>query len=168
MNHCSQCGQINSENSNFCRFCGGKIFTPPVQQQQFPPQQFQQQPLQPPSFEQNPPRPYVWKTDEFQVSENKKRINPPVNQVQPNGNPYITNQSARPQPLVYQQPQYMAGNYRCPRCASPNFPVYTRKISNAGWIVFAVLLVTFFPLFWIGFLIREDVKICPVCKLKTP
>jgi hypothetical protein len=38
-----------------------------------------------------------------------------------------------------------------------------RKISNAGWVVFAVLLVTFFPLFWIGFLIKEDVPVCPVC-----
>ena len=29
-------------------------------------------------------------------------------------------------------------NYRCPRCGTHNFPLMTRKISTAGWIVFAV------------------------------
>jgi hypothetical protein len=45
-------------------------------------------------------------------------------------------------------------------------PRMERRISTAGWITFAVLLVFFFPLFWIGLLIKEDVRICPACNTK--
>jgi hypothetical protein len=61
----------------------------------------------------------------------------------------------------------IAQAYRCPRCFSQHLPRYEKKISTAGWIVFAVLLITFFPLFWIGFLIKEDVRICPMCNLRV-
>jgi hypothetical protein len=27
-------------------------------------------------------------------------------------------------------------------------------------------LITFFPLFWIGFFIKEETRICPVCNFK--
>ena len=70
------------------------------------------------------------------------------------------------QPLVHQQPNNMAYGYRCPRCASQALPNVVRKISTAGWITFAVLMVAFFPLFWIGLLIKEDVRVCPVCNLR--
>lgn len=53
--------------------------------------------------------------------------------------------------------------YHCPRCHSQLLPRRERRISTVGWIVFAVLLIAFFPLFWVGFLIREDVSVCPVC-----
>jgi hypothetical protein len=46
-------------------------------------------------------------------------------------------------------------------------PRLERKISTAGWITFAVLLVFFFPLFWIGLLIKEDVHICPACNTQV-
>lgn len=153
MIQCTNCGQINTDTSNFCRFCGTKFLqTPPAEQQQ--------------SYEYAPPRPYAWKTDEFQVADNKRRKTQQANRVQPLPNPYATSQSARPQPLAYQQPQNMAYGYHCPRCSSQAMPQSVRKISTAGWIVFAVLLVTIFPLFWIGFLIKEDVRICPVCGLR--
>jgi hypothetical protein len=47
-------------------------------------------------------------------------------------------------------------------------PQIERRISTTGWIVFAVLLVMFFPLFWVGFLIKEDVRVCPSCKTRIP
>lgn len=156
MMHCTNCGQINTETSQFCRFCGTKF----IQHQQ---QQQQQQSLPPEGFEYAPPRPYSWKTDEFQVSDNQRPR--PINQVQPLPNPYATHQSARPQPLVHQQPQNVAHGYRCPRCASQMPPQFVKRISTAGWITFAVLMVFFFPLFWIGLLIKEDVRVCPACKL---
>jgi hypothetical protein len=42
-----------------------------------------------------------------------------------------------------------------------------RKISQAGWIVFAVLLVTLPILFWIGLCIREDARMCPICNTRV-
>ena len=46
-------------------------------------------------------------------------------------------------------------------------PRMERKISTGGWITFAVLLVTIFPLFWIGLLIKEDVHTCPACNMRV-
>ena len=149
MTQCQNCGQVNNGGSNFCRFCGTKMTRAE---------------MQPQSYEYNPPRPYVWKTDEFQTSDGSHK-NRPVNQVQP------LQRTAPPQNFVspitnYRQAQ-MAYGYRCPHCGTQNFPRVERKISTAGWIVFAVLLVMFFPLFWIGLLIKEDVKICPVCNFRV-
>ncbi len=152
MIQCTNCGQVNTDSSNFCRFCGTK-FT-------------QTQMTNNGGYDYSPPRPYSWKTDEFQVADKKTRGTQPVNRVQPLPNPYATNQTARPQPLAYQQPGAMSYGYRCPRCGAQALPHTVRKISTAGWITFAVLLVAFFPLFWIGLLIKEDVRICPMCNLR--
>jgi len=149
MIQCQNCGQVNTETSNFCRFCGTKFL--PSQHQNGS------------GYEFAPPRPYSWKTDEFQISESKARAPRTINQVQPLQPPLPP---PRPQPLVQQHPQNIAHGYLCPRCSSQLFPRFERKISTAGWIVFAVLLVTFFPLFWIGLLIKEDVRVCPVCNLR--
>lgn len=152
MIHCTNCGQSNTDTSHFCRSCGNR-FT-------------QQQPSQTGNYEYSPPQPYSWKTDEYQVADYKKPRSQTINQVQPLPNPFITSQTTHGQPLVQHQPHSMAHGYRCPRCASQALPVHTKRISTAGWIVFAVLLVFFFPLFWIGLLIKEDVRLCPACNLK--
>jgi len=152
MIQCQNCGQVNTETSNFCRFCGTK----------FLPAQFSGGG----NYEFETPRPYVWKTDEFQASDNKARKTKQINQVQPLSNSFAVNQTPRPQPLVHGQPQNMAYAYRCRRCANQQTPRFERKVSTTGWIVFAVLLVVFFPLFWIGLLIKEDVQFCSVCSLK--
>ncbi len=52
----------------------------------------------------------------------------------------------------------------CPSCGCTEEPTITKRISQAGWIVFAVLLVTFWPLFWIGLLINEEVRQCRRCR----
>lgn len=155
MIHCTNCGQINTETSYFCRFCGAKFSQP--------------QPANPENYEYAPPRPYSWKTDEYQVAETKKARISPTKQAQPIQNPYLTQQSARPQPLVHQnqQQQNIAYGYRCPRCASQTPPILSKRISAAGWIVFAVLLVMSMGILcWIGLLFKEDVRVCPVCNLK--
>ena len=152
MIQCTNCGQVNTDTSNFCRFCGTK----------FP----QNQVSNGTGYEYSPPRPYSWKTDEFQVAENKKQRTQQINQVQPLADTFAANQPPRPQPLAHQHPQNLAYGYHCPRCSSQLLPKAVKRVSTAGWITFAVLMVVFFPLFWIGLLIKEDVRMCPVCNLR--
>ncbi len=158
MIQCQNCGQVNNYGSNFCRFCGTKFLVNQISKDS--------------SFEQSPPRPYSWKTDEFQIAEPQKLKARQINQVQPldnqnrfgNQNPFAA--QPPPQPLVHQKSQQnMALNLYCPRCANQVFKS-ERKVSTTGWIVFAVLLVTFFPLFWIGLLIKEDVRVCQACNFR--
>ena len=133
----------------------------------YPPNFYQPQPEPAPvNYEQAPPRPYSWKTDEFQIPpDNKQSKNKPINRVQPLGNFQAPTTNAGLQ--TFQQSQAaVSHNFHCPRCSSQLFPRVTRQISTAGWVVFAVLLVTFFPLFWVGFLIKEDVRTCPVCNFR--
>jgi hypothetical protein len=51
----------------------------------------------------------------------------------------------------------------CPNCGSTARPYETTAISQSGWVVFAVLLVFFFPLFWIGLLMTETQVRCADC-----
>ena len=153
MIQCANCGQTNTETSNFCRFCGTKFLQSQMMNEGV-------------NYEYQPPRPYSWKTDEYQVGDKKPAKNEPISRVQPLAdNPHLTNQTARPQALIYQQPNQMSYGYHCPRCGTQALPMVTRKVSTAGWITFAVLMAVFFPLFWIGLLIKEDVRLCPVCRL---
>ena len=154
MIQCQNCGQSNTDTSQFCRFCGTKFL---VRQEM--PQDY---------YDYDCPRPYSWKTDEYQTQSEPR---PPKNFAQPEPlaphNPSV-NQNYGGQPLVYNSPQYMAGNYRCPNCGTQYFPIVERRISTAGWTVFAALLIfTMGLLCWIGLLIKEEVRICPVCRTKV-
>jgi hypothetical protein len=139
MIQCQNCGQGNAPESQFCRFCGTKfLVSQPMPQQQ--------------NYGYQAPRPYSWKTDEFQTQAEARK--------------QTANAAFAAQPLANRDQQYMAGNYRCPNCMSQFLPRIERRISTNGWIVFGVLLVLFFPLFWVGLLIKEDVQICPSCNLR--
>src|SRR5262245_44099657 len=140
MIQCQNCGQGNAPESQFCRFCGTKFLI--------------RQPMPQQGYDYQSPRPYAWKTDEFQTQADPRRA---ATAQRPQGT-WNPNSSA---PLAAASPQYMSGNYRCPNCMSQYLPQIERRISTNGWIVFAVLLVLFFPLFWVGFLIKEDVHVCP-------
>jgi hypothetical protein len=145
---CQNCGNINTLESNFCRFCGTKfVIAPPMPQQQ--------------TYDYSPPRPYAWKTDEFQT-QNEPRRRPAEQRPAPVP---IDNQSYQ-QPITHWQGNAMQQAYLCQRCMNRFPPRYERRVSTAGWIVFAVLLVTFFPLFWIGLLIKEDVWVCQACNAR--
>ena len=152
MTQCYNCGQINSAQSNFCRFCGSHFNQAEKQT----------------DYDNAPPRPYVWKTDEFQISKAKQRKTEEfrLNEINSNTAP-VQNQPFQTRHLAQTQSNWMAQNYQCPRCGSTLTPRFERKISNAGWIVFAVLMITFFPLFWIGLLIKEDARVCPICNLRV-
>jgi hypothetical protein len=151
MNPCQNCGQPNAPESNFCRFCGTHLVkyanSPLIQ-----PQPSEQR------FEQTPPRPYSWKTDEFPSRKPEAQKTALMN-----AGEFPIRPSAFEGASLYVSPNANMVSVRCPHCGHFNYPRVVRKISAAGWIVFAVLLVTFFPLFWVGFLIKEDVRVCPVC-----
>ena len=118
-------------------------------------------------FDYSAPRPYAWKTDEFQT-QNETRPARPTDRVQPQTEQFnAANQNFQPAPLAYQQTRQMGQPFRCPHCMSQYLPRLERRISTGGWITFAVLLVFFFPLFWIGLLIKEDVQICQSCNSKV-
>ena len=148
MNRCENCGRENAAEAVFCRFCGTKM-NAPLQ-------------MTPSPFDHTAPRPYAWKTDEFQARPNEQR---PTSQIDREASTAHLN-AHQPQPsyapLAHQQ-HAMYQAWRCPRCMSAFAPRVERRITTAGWITFGVLLVFFFPLFWIGLLIKEDVRICPTC-----
>ncbi|MGQ0540888.1 MAG: LITAF-like zinc ribbon domain-containing protein [Blastocatellia bacterium] len=107
-----------------------------------------------------PPRPYAWKTDEYQtLSEPRNRSTPAQAQL-----PYQPQPLYQQQQMTYRGPQDMTANYRCPHCGTSYLPVMERRISTAGWVIFALLLVFTFIFFWVGLLMKEDAAICPVCR----
>ena len=144
-NQCTNCGQANSVESKFCRFCGSLMPDPYFQ----------------PADPMASRRPYSWQTDEFQT-KTKGRQRATVEHF-PGVNPNI---AVGNHALTHQGPRDITGNYRCPNCGTHYLPVIEKKISTAGWIVFAILLVVFFPIFWIGLLMKEDVSVCPVCRMR--
>jgi len=153
MIQCQKCGQSNSEQSQFCRFCGTKF---PV------PQSYLEN-----DYDYQAPRPYAWKTDEYQT-QSEPRKNKQINQVEPLNTPQaVGSRTFNAQPLAYHGPNYLAQNYRCPKCGTHTLPITERRISTAGWIVFSLLLVFTFIFFWVGLLMKENVSVCPVCRAKV-
>jgi RNA polymerase subunit RPABC4/transcription elongation factor Spt4 len=57
---------------------------------------------------------------------------------------------------------------QCPECDSDALFFRETRMSQTGLIVLIVLLLFFFPLFWIGFLIRDEIGVCPDCGWRTP
>jgi RNA polymerase subunit RPABC4/transcription elongation factor Spt4 len=155
MIQCQNCGQLNAPESNFCRSCGLRFGS-------------QQTNAGGNDYEYSPPRPYSWKTDEFQVSKNEPRKVEQIKRVEPLGTQiHATNPGFGAQPLAYQQPQPLAHGYHCPRCGTTALPVIERRVSTAGWVVFTVLLIFTWIFFWIGLLMKEDVRVCPVCRARV-
>lgn len=71
-----------------------------------------------------------------------------------------------PQPqyaMVPMQPMALSP-WRCLRCGYVGSPFMVQKMSGAGVATLVILLIVFFPLFWIGFLIKETKCQCPQCR----
>jgi len=64
--------------------------------------------------------------------------------------------------LPRRQSRRRAG-FECPFCGSTRVPAVREKISDTGWIVFALLLIFTVCLFWVGFLIKEEYRVCRDC-----
>lgn len=56
-----------------------------------------------------------------------------------------------------------AAGYRCPRCNAAYLPIVEKKISSEGMLIFILLLFFCFPLCWIGLLMKQESRVCPVC-----
>ncbi len=148
MIQCAHCGQSNSDESQYCRFCGQRM---PVRR--------------PENYDFSPPRPYSWKTDEYQTrSEARAPQAPPKLEQRQQPAPFYPGQAGPLDRVGYHGPQDMTGNYRCPFCGTHYLPQIERRISTAGWITFGLLLVFTVVFFWIGLLLKEEVAICPVCR----
>ncbi len=151
MMNCQNCGKANTPETIFCRFCGTKFTqTQPLAQVTEP-------------YNHNSPRPYAWQTDEFQTNSQARKTASGIDQ--PSAFSSL-GQEFKKAPLAYAQPQHFAQSFRCPNCMSAFPPKLEKKISTAGWITFAALLIFFFPLFWIGLLIKEDVVTCQSCNVR--
>ena len=58
---------------------------------------------------------------------------------------------------------------KCPFCSHEGVPLVSKQVAVVGWVLFAVLLLTCFPLCWIPFLVdgcKEEVKKCAGCGCK--
>jgi DNA-directed RNA polymerase subunit RPC12/RpoP len=151
---CQNCGNINTAASNFCRFCGTKfLLEQPALQAERAPEKFE--------FDQ--PRPYAWKTDEFSTQSEARKTFGGTAAIGSAGQTTGFGGGQQAQPVAYRPAEHMSQPYRCPHCMSQFLPRVERRISTGGWITFALLLVFFFPLFWIGLLVKEDVRLCPSC-----
>lgn len=153
MGPCRNCGKVNAAESHFCRFCGTKLAGLAGGASQPTPQ-----PSMPSPYDLPQPQPYAWKTDEFKRSHDARK----TDQFD-RATGLVAPLYSQPTHLTYQPPNQVAQLFRCPNCTAEMMPRLERKISTTGWIVFAVLLVTVFPLFWIGLLIKEDVAFCQSC-----
>lgn len=59
-------------------------------------------------------------------------------------------------------------NITCPYCKYSGLPVIEKKVSEAGWVVFVILLLFCLILCWIPFVVdglKKDVRICPSCRI---
>ncbi|HEX8174732.1 MAG TPA: LITAF-like zinc ribbon domain-containing protein [Pyrinomonadaceae bacterium] len=81
----------------------------------------------------------------------------------PSYNDYAPPPAVRPETS---RPQPHATGYRCPYCKSSAPPITIEKISEGGWIVFAMLLFFCFPLFWIGLLMKDSQQFCSACRAR--
>ncbi|OYT73894.1 MAG: hypothetical protein CFK52_00640 [Chloracidobacterium sp. CP2_5A] len=70
--------------------------------------------------------------------------------------------SAPPAAYHYHPPGGISG-FVCPYCRTGLPPRFVSKVSAAGWIILVLLLFLCWPLFWVGFLIREERCLCRVC-----
>ncbi|HMQ03483.1 MAG TPA: LITAF-like zinc ribbon domain-containing protein [Pyrinomonadaceae bacterium] len=146
---CDTCGRENADQTQFCRFCGARLPVAQAFAQQRPT-------FNDPTYA--PPRPYAWKTDEYQTQTDARARPDNVHSFAGHA------QQDYAQPLAHAPFAYMGANYRCPNCGTTTLPITERRISTAGWITFALLLVFTVIFFWIGLLMKQNVSVCPVCR----
>jgi len=146
MINCGNCGQQNPEGDLFCRRCGRSLMVQPQRQESRQ------------DFDMSPPAPYSWKTGEFVREPGSARDTRDIDIGHPFDDPFRTSEY----PVRVGGAQ-MRPVYRCPHCGTTTLPIVTKKVSSAGWVVFTVLLIFTLFLFWIGLLMQEEIRICPVC-----
>ena len=56
--------------------------------------------------------------------------------------------------------------YACPYCQTTAPPIWKSEVSQVGWIVFAILLVTTCVFCFAGLFIRDKYRVCSRCKVR--
>lgn len=56
--------------------------------------------------------------------------------------------------------------FQCPYCQTTRAPTWKSEISQTGWLVFAILLLTTCFACFIGLLIRDKYRECSQCKIR--
>jgi DNA-directed RNA polymerase subunit M/transcription elongation factor TFIIS len=54
-------------------------------------------------------------------------------------------------------------SFRCPHCGATDPPAVTTAVSTTGWTLFGVGIFVFFPLAFLGLLIRDNWQACVRC-----
>jgi len=54
----------------------------------------------------------------------------------------------------------------CPYCQTTRPPTWKSEVSQVGWIVFAVLLITTCVFCFVGLFIRDKYRVCSQCKIR--
>ncbi len=162
---CVNCGQINETAASRCLRCGASSFeypsylgsvgsapSAPVPGSSPPPAP----PPKPVSPPHRPPPPSPYRTP-YGTSQPFTPPPAPMPTVPPSGSPTVPYIPPLPiQPVV-------VGGFVCPYCRTNLPPRLTSRVSPAGWVIFALLLLLCWPLFWVGFLIREEGLRCRNC-----
>jgi hypothetical protein len=132
---CPQCNLVNSVVDSYCKRCSYPLSS--SAQAAAMEQQTQLPNPSPPQWQQPYPNP---------------------NQ-QPYPNPM---QPPMQQMPMQQMPPMQQPAFRCMNCGGSSL-IVDRKVSTAGWVVFATMILFCFPLFWIGLLMKEDYRRCGTC-----
>jgi len=56
--------------------------------------------------------------------------------------------------------------FQCPYCKTRALPRIRSDISQTGWIVFIVLILSCFPLCWVALFIKEEYRVCSACGIR--
>ena len=145
---CHSCKFENPHNSRFCRRCGIALED--------------QSAINEERFSYDPPDPYSWKGDDVNDVDDRgvrQRQAPPQPAPPPIRVGVKEGGEIRVTGILAPQHQGLV----CPSCGGQMALSPIKRVSGAGWVVFGVLLVLFFPLAWIGLLIKKDIVFCLNC-----
>ncbi len=79
---------------------------------------------------------------------------------------YLDRKQQRQQQSFTQPDVWLGAVVQCPYCHTQAPARIKSKVSTGGWVLFVIILLVFFPLCWIGLLIREEYYVCSYCGIK--
>jgi hypothetical protein len=115
-----------------------------------------------------PPKIPISSTTQFYSQQIEMPAQPAPMLTQPQSFPVQQYYQAPPQVYIVPQPIFInnAPMYACPNCRSSLPPIINTRISTGGWVTFAILLVLFFPLCWVGLFSKTSYRYCGQCGIK--
>ena len=71
--------------------------------------------------------------------------------------------------LNFDQPRQFGrreGGFHCPFCGTGRPPLVNSQVSTGGWVLFVVLLLSCFPLCFIGLFLKDRFRECSGCGIR--